>query len=131
MPAAIRNITVDCADPWTLSDFWSKVTGWPRHPENVSTDDEVLLVAPESAYPRLLFIRVPEGKTVKNRVHVDLEPDLPRDEQVVGLLEMGATFVADHRGAEDKGWVVLADPEGNEFCVERSAAQRAASTPAP
>jgi hypothetical protein len=68
---------------------------------------------------------------VKNRVHVDIQPDLPRDEQVAALLQMGATFVADHRGALDKGRVVLADPEGNEFRVERSAAQRAASTPAP
>jgi hypothetical protein len=127
MPAAIRNITVDCADPWALSEFWSKVTGWPRHPENVPTDDEVLLVAPERAYPRLLFIRVPEPKTVKNRVHVDLQPDVPREEQVAALLELGATFVADHRKDDGTGWVVLADPEGNEFCVERSAAERAAT----
>ena len=126
MTVAIRNITFDCADPWALSEFWSRVTGWPRHPENVPTDEEVLLVAPEGAFPRLLFIRVPEPRTVKNRVHLDVQPDVPRDDQVAALLEMGATLVADHRQPDGGGWVWLADPEGNDFCVERSAAERAA-----
>jgi predicted enzyme related to lactoylglutathione lyase len=126
MTVSIRNITFDCADPWALSEFWSQVTGWPRHPENGPTDKEVLLVAPEGAYPRLLFIRVPEPKTVKDRVHLDVQPDGPREEQVAALLELGATLVADHRQPDGGGWVVLTDPEGNEFCVERSAAERAA-----
>ncbi len=131
MTVSIRNITFDCADPWALSEFWSQITGWPRHPENVPTDEEVLLVAPEGAYPRLLFIRVPEPKTVKNRVHLDVQPDVSREDQVAALLELGATFVADHRQPDGKGWVVLADPEGNELCVERSASEReAAGSPA-
>jgi hypothetical protein len=126
MTVSIRNITFDCADPWALAGFWTKVTGWPRHPENVPTDDEVLLVAPQGAYPRLLFVRVPEPKTVKNRVHLDVQPDVPRDDQVAALRDVGATFVEDHRQPDGGGWVVLADPEGNEFCVERSAAERVA-----
>ena len=71
---------------------------------------------------------MPEPKTVKNRVHLDLEPtDRTRDEEVERLLKIGATLVADHRRPDGTGWVVLADPEGNEFCVERSAAERAAT----
>jgi predicted enzyme related to lactoylglutathione lyase len=71
---------------------------------------------------------VPESKTVKNRVHLDLMPtDRTRDEEVERLLGIGATLVADHRRPDGLGWVVLADPEGNEFCIERSAAERAAT----
>jgi hypothetical protein len=70
---------------------------------------------------------VPEPKTVKNRVHLDLVPtDRTRDQEVARVLELGATLVADHRRPDGTGWVVLADPEGNEFCVELSAAERAA-----
>jgi hypothetical protein len=125
---SIRNITFDCGDPWTLSGFWQELTGYQRHPENVPTDDEVLLEAPEGADPRLLFIRVPEPKTAKNRVHVDVQPKTSRDEQVASLLELGATLVDDQRRPDGTGWVVLADPEGNEFCVERSAVERAVTS---
>jgi hypothetical protein len=127
MTASIRNITFDCADPWALSGFWQELTGYQRHPENVPSDSEVLLEAPGDAHPRLLFIRVPEPKTVKNRVHLDLQPNTTRDNQVAALLELGARFVDDQRRPDGTGWVVLADPEGNEFCVERSAAERAAT----
>ncbi|GAA2708314.1 hypothetical protein GCM10010429_21380 [Micromonospora olivasterospora] len=76
----------------------------------------------------VLFLQVPEGKTVKNRVHLCLEPaDRNRDAEVERLLALGATEVADHRRPDGTGWVVLADPEGNEFCVLRSAAERAAT----
>jgi Glyoxalase-like domain len=71
---------------------------------------------------------VPEAKTVKNRVHLDLEPDdRTRDQEVERLLGIGATLVDDQRRPDGRGWVVLADPEGNEFCVERSPAERAAA----
>ncbi len=64
---------------------------------------------------------------MKNRLHVDLQPtDRTRDEEVARLLGIGATLYADHRRPDGKGWAVLADPEGNEFCVERSDAERAA-----
>ena len=74
----------------------------------------------------MLFIEVPEPKTVKNRLHLDLVPvDRPRAAEVARLTALGATLVADHRRPDGTGWVTLADPEGNEFCVLRSAAERA------
>jgi hypothetical protein len=70
---------------------------------------------------------VPEPKAVKNRVHLDLVPtDRSRDQEVARLLGLGARLVADHRRPDDTGWGVLADPEGNEFWVERGVSERAA-----
>ena len=129
MTALPRNITFDCADPYLLATFWSQVTGYQEDPEdgNEPGDPEGFLAGPEGQ-PNLLFIAVPEPKSVKNRVHLDLEPtDRTRDEEVERLLKIGATLVADHRRPDGTGWAVLADPEGNEFCVERSAAERAAT----
>ena len=128
MTARPRNITFDCADPYRLARFWSEVTGYREDPENGNApeDPEALLVGADGQ-PNLLFIKVPEGRTVKNRVHLDLMPtDGTRDQEVARLLGLGATMVADHRRPDGTGWVVLADPEGNEFCVERSAPERAA-----
>ena len=128
MTARARNVTFDCADPYKLVGFWSQVTGFQEDPEdpNLPEDQEVVLLG-QDGHPNLLFIRVPEGKTVKNRVHLDLMPtDRTRDGEVARLLGLGATLVADHRRSDGSGWGVLADPEGNEFCVERSAAERAA-----
>jgi Glyoxalase-like domain len=129
MTARVRNITFDCADPFALAGFWGQVTGYREDPEdpNHPDDPEALLVGPDGQ-PNLLFITVPEPKAVKNRVHLDLQPtDRRRDEEVERLLALGATLVADHRRPDGTGWAVLADPEGNELCVERSAAERAAT----
>jgi Glyoxalase-like domain len=129
MTARPRNITFDCADPYALVQFWAQVTGYQQDPDdpNGPGDPEGLLLGPDGQ-PNLLFIAVPEPKTVKNRVHLDLEPDdRTRDQEVERLLGIGATRVADLRRPDGSGWVVLADPEGNEFCVERSAAERAAA----
>jgi catechol 2,3-dioxygenase-like lactoylglutathione lyase family enzyme len=121
MTSAIRHTTIDCADACALAGFWSQVLGLPVH-EDVQPGDEEALI--EGA--GLLFITVPEAKTVKNRVHLDLQPqDRTRDDEVERLLAHGATQVDDRRNPDGTGWVVLADPEGNEFCVERSAAERA------
>jgi hypothetical protein len=80
--------------------------------------------------PWLLFVQVPEGKAVKNRVHLDVAPtSRTQEEEVARLLDVGATLFADHRKPDGTGWVVLADPEGNEFCVERSDAERARPSP--
>ena len=79
--------------------------------------------AAATAAHRLLFIEVPEAKSVKNRIHFDLEPvEGTRDEELARLLAHGAVEVADHRGqyGPGTGWVILADPEGNEFCILRS-----------
>jgi predicted enzyme related to lactoylglutathione lyase len=68
---------------------------------------------------------VPEAKTAKNRMHLDLAPeDRTRDEEVQRVVGLGARVVEDHRNPDGSGWVWLADPEGNEFCIERSAAER-------
>jgi hypothetical protein len=124
MTVRIRTITFDCTDPYLLAGFWSQVTGYREDPQNTNhpDDPEGLLVAPDGS-ASLLFIRVPEGKRVKNRVHLDLTPADPapesRDAEMRRITALGATLAADHRRPDGTGWVVLADPEGNEFCVER------------
>ena len=126
IPSPIRHITFDCADPFALAAFWSALTGWPVDPESEPADDEVGVLAPEPL-PMLLFIRVPEGKAVKNRVHLDIGPlERTRDEEVERLTGLGGRVLDDRRTPEGRGWIVMADPEGNEFCVETSAAERAA-----
>lgn len=75
---------------------------------------------------RVLFIEVPESKSIKNRMHFDLVPAQgSRDDELARLLELGATVEADRRHPDGSGWVVLRDPEGNEFCILRSDAERA------
>jgi glyoxalase superfamily protein len=125
MTVRIRTITFDCRDPYLLAGFWSQVTGFAEDPgdTNHPDDPEGLLLAPDGSLA-LLFIGVPEKKQVKNRVHLDLAPPSPdqRDEEVRRITALGATVVDDRRKPDGTGWVVLADPEGNEFCVERGVA---------
>jgi hypothetical protein len=80
--------------------------------------------------PHLLFIRVPEGKSVKNRVHLDVSASdgRTRDEEVERLVGLGAKPYEDHRNPDGTGWMTLLDPEGNEFCVCRSQAERDGTT---
>ncbi|MFG2623408.1 VOC family protein [Streptomyces sp. NPDC048473] len=126
MTSLVRHITIDCADAYKLAGFWSGVLGAPLSDEDAPGDPEALVEAPGAA---LLFISVPEPKSTKNRLHLDIQPqDRTRDEEVERLLGLGATLVADHRKPNGRGWATLADPEGNEFCVECSAAERAALT---
>ncbi|WPW28138.1 VOC family protein [Streptomyces atratus] len=126
MTSLVRHITIDCADAYELAAFWSGVLGAPLSDEDAPGDPEALVEAPGAA---LLFISVPEPKSSKNRLHLDIQPqDRTRDEEVERLLGLGATLVADHRRPNGRGWATLADPEGNEFCVECSAAERAALT---
>ncbi|MFD5552990.1 VOC family protein [Streptomyces sp. NPDC127068] len=125
MSSLVRHVTFDCADPYDLASFWVGALDGRLGDDDHPGDPEVLVA---SAGVDLLFIRVPEGKTVKNRVHLDLQPqDRTREEEVERLLALGATLVEDHRRPDGTGWATLADPEGNEFCVERSAAERAAA----
>jgi catechol 2,3-dioxygenase-like lactoylglutathione lyase family enzyme len=125
MSTHIHSITFDCADPYRQVTFWSEATGLQEDPEdpNHPDDPEGRIVSPHGI--NILFIPVPEGKVVKNRVHLDLQPqDRTRDEEVERLVGIGATLVDDHRRPDGTGWVVLADPEGNEFFVQRSRAER-------
>jgi predicted enzyme related to lactoylglutathione lyase len=122
----IRHVTFDCRNPYALATFWSALTGWPLEDEAEPGDDEVGVVAPDPL-PMLLFIHVPEGKVAKNRVHLDIGPiHGTRDDEVERLTGLGGRVLADHRTPEGRGWIVMADPEGNEFCVETSDEERAA-----
>ena len=126
MTSIIQNISVDCADPYPLCEFWSQVLGIAMDPDDSPGDDEVGFLLDERQ--TLLFLKVPEPKTVKNRLHFCLQPQQLRDEEVARLTGIGATLVADRRNPDGTGWAVLADPEGNEFCVLRSAEERAATS---
>ncbi len=120
----IHAVTIDCADPYELASWWSRATGLPLGEGDEPGDDEVMLRTEH--YPFLLFIRVPEAKTTKNRVHLDVNgtEGRTRDQEVERLLGLGATIFDDRRTAEGIGWVTMLDPEGNEFCVCRSEAER-------
>jgi predicted enzyme related to lactoylglutathione lyase len=122
----IRHITVDAHDPLKIAQFWEHITDYALHEE--SDSEEALLTPPFEQSPGLLFIAVPEGKTVKNRLHLDIQPPTgTRDEFVERMLALGASVHEDHRKPDGAGWVTMRDPEGNEFCVERSAGERAAT----
>lgn len=127
MTSIIHNITVDARDSYAITSWWSQVLGLPVHPDDNPGDPECLIELPNGI--RYLFINVPEGKSVKNRLHICLQPsDATRDQEVERLQGLGATIYEDHRTPEGTGWVTMRDPEGNEFCVERSAAERAATS---
>ncbi len=114
MSSRTANFCLDAHDPLAQARWWDQVLDdFTFDPE--SDDDEAGLHGP--AGRDLLFLKVPEPKIVKNRMHVCLRPaDRTRDEEVDRLLALGATIVHDLR-QPDSGWAVLADPEGNEFCV--------------
>ncbi|MEU1195976.1 VOC family protein [Streptomyces sp. NPDC005813] len=119
----IRTITFDCTgDPYDLGLFWSELLGRPLADDDKPGDPEAVIQDP-SGGPALLFVRVPEGKTAKNRIHLDLQPqDRTRGVEVERAIGLGARLVADHTRPDGRGWVTLADPEGNEFCMERGEA---------
>jgi hypothetical protein len=118
---------IDCHDVTAQADWWAAVLGWTKAYES---DDEVVLVPQhatleliratpwEQVPPGLVFVPVAEGKTVKNRLHLDLAPHTTddRDAEIERLVAAGATR-ADVGQDPSVSWTVLADPEGNEFCV--------------
>lgn len=123
MTSLIRHITIDCHDAYELGTWWTQVVGGRLGDDDVPGDPEALLSADGGL--QLLFEQVPDDKQVKNRLHFDVQPqDRTRDEEVERLLALGAKVYGDHRRPDGTGWVTLQDPEGNEFCVERSAAER-------
>jgi hypothetical protein len=128
MTAYVSHTTIDCRNPYELSEWWKQVLGYvdEEGDPNLPGHEECMILDPDTAH-RLLFIEVPDDKQVKNRIHLDLCPRSgTRDDELARLLALGATEVADLRGkyGPGTGWVVLADPEGNEFCILRSAAER-------
>ncbi|MFD3477044.1 VOC family protein [Streptomyces sp. NPDC058695] len=122
MTSKFTELAIDCADPDALARFWCSVLGYEVHDRE---DGLVTIGSPEvpegkdrlgPVPPALTFARVPEGKAVKNRLHIDVNPtDRDQDEEVRRLLDLGARHVDVGQG--DVSWVPLADPEGNEFCV--------------
>ncbi|MER6254730.1 VOC family protein [Streptomyces sp. NPDC001584] len=124
MVSVVQNVAIDCSDAYELARFWSEVTGGPLHPDAERGDHEIPVMLPEG--PLLYFNQVPEPKTVKNRIHLCLRPTTSREEEVERLLRLGATLVTDRRQPDGTGWAVLADPEGNEFCVLRGESDHAA-----
>jgi len=126
MTIKLHSITFDCGAWEPLVEFWTQASDFVEDPDNPneSGDPVGALVHPQSGL-QLLFIPGPDRKTVKNRLHLDVQPiDGTRDEEVERLLGIGATVVDDRRNPDGTGWVVMADPDGNEFCVERSRLER-------
>ena len=119
MAIRVQCVSIDAQDPHALAEFWAGVLGWRR---TYSDDEEVVLEPPEGSAedgvsPDLVFLRVPEPKTGKNRLHLDLRPeDQAAEVERIEALGGKRTFVGQ---GDDVSWVVLADPEGNEFCVLR------------
>jgi Glyoxalase-like domain len=116
-PIRIQCVVIDCAEPHELARFWAAALGWRV---TFSSDAECALEPPEGSpetdvSPDLVFVRVPDEKVVKNRLHLDLRPD-DQAAHVERLLALGATRAEIGQTGEEP-WVVLADPEGNEFCV--------------
>ncbi|MFI5806480.1 VOC family protein [Streptomyces sp. NPDC051561] len=130
MSASVFNVAIDCGDAYALATFWSEVLGHPVDEGDRPGDEAVSIPLPTGM--NLYFAEVPErkggaaSKTVKNPVHLCLRPDERRDDEVDRYLGLGATLLDDRRKPDGGGWVVFADPEGNEFCVLRSAGERAA-----
>uniref|UniRef100_A0AAU2V877 VOC family protein n=1 Tax=Streptomyces sp. NBC_00003 TaxID=2903608 RepID=A0AAU2V877_9ACTN len=123
MTSLIRHVTIDCDDTYRLATFWAQVLGGAVAEDDQDGGPEATVTA---GGVTLLFIKVADTRTVKNRVHLDLQPqDRSRDEEVERLLSLGATLIGDHRRPDGTGWATMADIEGNEFCVERSAEERA------
>ncbi|MEJ8281989.1 VOC family protein [Pseudonocardia spirodelae] len=112
-----EQIVVDARDPVRLGRWWAEALDWSV----VNASPQEFEIQPaQGVTPGLIFVPVAEGKRSKNRLHIDLRPDGVRDSEVARLLMLGATRVnvGQHRApADEVSWTVLADPEGNEFCV--------------
>lgn len=128
MTCRISHTTIDARDPYAQSLWWAQVLGMTEDPADPNAPDhEECLIISADRRQQLLFIKVPESKTVKNRIHFDLRPtDGTQAAELERLIGLGATEVADHRRPDGGGWMTLADPEGNEFCVLLSDSEREA-----
>ena len=114
MPLVIDWVTIDSPHPRGLADFWRRALDY----EEIEADDDEVLIGPgDGSRRRLLFFKVDDPKRGKNRLHLDLRP-ADRDAEVARLVGLGATTV--DIGQDDVTWVVMADPDGNEFCVLRA-----------
>ena len=119
MSLRIQCTCIDTTDPTRLADFWQAALGWRRtHEGSTEVVLEPAVGTPEDGVvPDLLFLRVPEQKAGKNRLHLDLRPQ-DQTAEVARLEQLGARRV-DVGQPTDADWVVMRDPDGNEFCVLR------------
>lgn len=116
MSLRLSHTTWDALDPHAVAEFWRKLLDCDiSEPDSYHPgSDECYLISPDGY--TVLFFKVPDAKHVKNRAHMDLVPEgSTRDEQISRALHLGAALVDDRR--DDLGWAVMADPEGNEFCI--------------
>ncbi|MFH9721452.1 VOC family protein [Streptomyces sp. NPDC017254] len=114
MAVRMYQLVVDSHDLAAQARFWSQVLAWKIL---FQAEDEIVIGADALTLPGMCFVPVPEGKAVKNRLHIDLTPD-DQAAEVERILALGARRIDVGQG-EDATWVTLADPEGNEFCVLR------------
>jgi catechol 2,3-dioxygenase-like lactoylglutathione lyase family enzyme len=112
---SFQTTVVDCNDPQRVGAFWAELLGMPLQSDAEDATEYWLDFGPEGR--DLLFLTVPERKTIKNRLHLDLRPD-DQDAEVQRALSLGAAHVDIGQG--EQTWAVLADPEGNEFCILRA-----------
>ena len=126
MVSSVSHTTFNCSNAFELSEWWKDVLqyvdveGDPNEPG----DEQCMITDPTGGH-RLLFIEVDDLQDPVGRVHLDLAPtDRRRDEEVDRVLALGARRVVDRRNPDGTGWVVLADPSDNRFCVVRSDAER-------
>jgi hypothetical protein len=131
MTSYISHTTIDCHNAYELSEWWKPILGYVDPPDdrNEPGHTECVITDPESGH-NLLFIEVPDEQLPAKRIHFDVRPRTgTRDEEIERVRSLGAAEVADHRGefGPGTGWVVFADPEGNQFCVLRSEAEIEAS----
>jgi hypothetical protein len=127
MPPVIAQLVIDSADPLALAAWWREVLDWTYAWEPEEDDVEVEIAPPDGSAANLLFLRASELKSIKNRLHLDLRPPNGSSQpaELERLLSLGATRVDIGQG--DVPWHVLADPEGNEFCLLRGTPDEAAA----
>jgi predicted enzyme related to lactoylglutathione lyase len=118
MPVRFSELVVDANDVDRLADFWAAVLGWERR--EAEDDGDAEIAAPDGSLPTILFEPVPEPKQVKDRLHIDVSPAAGSNQaaELERLLALGARQIDIGQG--EVSWIVLADPEGNEFCLLRT-----------
>ena len=115
MTSTIKYMTFDCHNPLLLAEFWSAVLEYET--ENWPVIDGATSKPRDGGVPHIAFIKAPEAKTAKNRLHLDIQPvDGAMESEVERLVELGATRI-DVFNEPSETWTVMNDPEGNEFCV--------------
>ena len=127
MPVRWYSVVVDCHDVAAQARWWAQAIGWSLIYE---AEDECIIIPPHALDetreipaaergPGLVFVKVPDDKQVKNRLHLDLAPSASDDQlrEVERLEQLGARRIDVGQGSDEVTWVVMADPEGNEFCV--------------